>query len=163
MAHRSYFFTTIGCNCLVFFSFLPQGCLNPIFPPLQLTNDAVNPATWRNRNVQVIGWVVARSFVFFVFEKNVMIIPCLTPFRICYIYRILILYDIMILCLIFYLYMSNFFISIYTHFLLLNKKISLSLFFFLSLSLVSFALQFLYRCLQYFFNLCVYFLYCCLQ
>ena len=55
MALGSYSFTTIGCDGL-FFLFMVV--LYPILPSLQLTNDAVDPTTWRNRNVQIVGWFV---------------------------------------------------------------------------------------------------------
>ena len=34
----------------------------PICPSLQLTNGAVNPTTWSNSNVQIVGWFVVGIF-----------------------------------------------------------------------------------------------------
>lgn len=55
MALGSYSFMMTGCNGL-FFVFMVV--FHPILPYLQLTNDAVDPTTWRNRNVQIVGWFV---------------------------------------------------------------------------------------------------------
>ena len=67
MALGSYFFTKIGCNGLISFHLL--GCFISCIAVLQLTNDAVDPTTWRNRNVQVVGGFVVKVFFILVVEK----------------------------------------------------------------------------------------------
>ena len=70
MALGSYFFTKIGCNGLVSFHLL--GCFISCIAVLQLTNDAVDPTTWRNRNVQVVGWSIARIYFHFGVGKSTL-------------------------------------------------------------------------------------------
>lgn len=96
MALGSYFFTKIGCNGLVSFHLL--GCFISCIAVLQLTNGAVDPTTWRNRNVQVVGRIVVWIFSSLLL-KSFHFIACLDAFPHMFIF-VFLLYDGILLCLI---------------------------------------------------------------
>ena len=89
MALGSYFFTKIGCNGLVSFHLL--GCFISCIAVLQLTNGAVDPTTWRNRNVQVVGRIVVWIFSSLLL-KSFHFIACLDAFPHMFIF-VFLLYD----------------------------------------------------------------------
>lgn len=92
MALGSYSFMMTGCDGL-FFLFMVV--FHPILPSLQLTNDAVDPTTWRNRNVQIVGWFVV-GIVSILLLESFHYISCADVFS-AYVYIYIILCDVIII------------------------------------------------------------------
>ena len=77
------------------FLFLFMVVFYPILPYLQFTNDAVDPTTWRNRNVQVVGWFVV-GIVSILLLESFHYISCADVFS-ADVYIYIILCDVIIL------------------------------------------------------------------